>query len=169
MPEAFLRKLFEWLKAGQADSQDKLVSFVDIIEFIRCDVILRIYGVASSDLTSFGVTADQFKRYKRVHAAMKAADMPASKRHANEVARTNNDDLVPAGPAAETFDPIMEEVIEAINNEWAKNFFVLGESWIDVDDDKLNNCSPKFQAYGLKRTPTKDKKLKPVNHVAATG
>ena len=58
MPEAFLRKLFEWLKAGQADSQDKLVSFVDIIEFIRCDVILRIYGVASSDLTtSFGVTA----------------------------------------------------------------------------------------------------------------
>lgn len=123
MPELFLRKLFEWLKAGQGNTREPLVSFADIIEFIRCDVILRIYGVASPELTTFGVTADQFKRYKRVRAAMKAADMPAAKRHASAVARSN---AVPsAGPAAETFDPIMEEVIGAINNEWAKNFFVL--------------------------------------------
>eukprot|EP00984_Skeletonema_dohrnii_P012472 scaffold5064_cov67-Skeletonema_dohrnii-CCMP3373.AAC.2 len=93
--------------------------------------------------------------------------MPAAKRHAAAVAKNG---LAAAGPAADSFDPIMEEVIDAINNEWAMNFFVRGESWIDVDDDKLNNCSPKFQAYGLKRTPTKDKKLKPVpvNHIAAT-
>ena len=168
MPEEFLSKLFEWLKAGQAASQDKLVSFVDIIEFIRCEIILRIFGVSSSELTKLGVTEDQFKRYKRVHAAMKAADMPAAKRHAVTVANKSDNDLVTAGPAPNTFDPIMQEVLDAMNNEWAKNFFVSGESWIDVDDDKLNNSSPKFQAYGFKRTPTKDKKLKPVNHLAAT-
>ncbi len=99
---------------------------------------------------------------------MKAADMPAAKRHAQKVKRSKKNDPTFAGPAAETFDPITKEVVTAINLEWAKNFLVQGESWIDIDDDKLNNCSPKFQAYGLKRTHTKDKKLKPVNHMAAT-
>jgi len=156
MPEAFILKLFEWLKAGQDATQNnaaqhELVSFVDLIE-IRCDIVLRVYGAYASELATYGITHEQLKRYKRVHKAMKAADMPAAKRHAQKVKRSKKNDPTFAGPAAETFDPIMEEVVKAINLEWAKNFFVPGESWIDIDDDKLNNCSPKFQAYGLKRT-----------------
>ena len=94
--------------------------------------------------------------------------MPAAKRHAEAVSRRNDNDLTFAGPAAQTFDPIMDDVIDAMNNEWKKFFFVQGKSWIDIDDDKLNNCSPKFKDHGLKRTPTKDKKEKPVHHLAAT-
>eukprot|EP00984_Skeletonema_dohrnii_P012471 scaffold5064_cov67-Skeletonema_dohrnii-CCMP3373.AAC.1 len=63
MPEAFLKSLFKWLKEGQGSPREPLVSFVDIIEFIRCDVILRLFGVSSSELSTFGVTADQLKRY----------------------------------------------------------------------------------------------------------
>jgi hypothetical protein len=48
MPEEFLLKLFQWLKAGQQaldpnnTQQHKLVSFADLIEFIRCELILRM-------------------------------------------------------------------------------------------------------------------------------
>ena len=35
MPVEFLNIFFEWLKAGQGGKGDKLVSFVDIIAFIR--------------------------------------------------------------------------------------------------------------------------------------
>ena len=80
----------------------------------------------------------------------------------------SSNNLTSAGPAAQTFDPLIEEVIRALNHEWKDNFFVVGESCIDIDDDKLNNCSPKWLDNGMKRTPTKDKKEKPVNHIAAT-
>eukprot|EP00986_Skeletonema_menzelii_P000633 scaffold176_cov69-Skeletonema_menzelii.AAC.1 len=168
MPEPFLVIFHEWLKAGHdAKNRTLAVSFVDIIEFLRCEMLLRVFGVSSSLLTSMGISPDQFKRYKRVHDAMKVADMPAATRHAKTMSRSNGT-FTFAGPAAETFDPIMNEVVDAINLEWMKTFFVCGESWIDIDDDKLNNTSPKMQAIGLKRTPTKEKKLKPVNHIAAT-
>jgi hypothetical protein len=90
MPEAFIRKLFDWLRVGQDNPGETLVSFVDIIEFIRCDVVLRVYGVSSSELTTYGISADQLKRYKRVLDAMKAANMPAAQRHALVVSRSND-------------------------------------------------------------------------------
>eukprot|EP00986_Skeletonema_menzelii_P016560 scaffold15054_cov74-Skeletonema_menzelii.AAC.1 len=173
MPEAFILKFHDWLKAGHDAKQRKLaVSFLDIIEFIRCDIVLRLFRVSSSHIQLFksipGISPEQLKRYNRVRDAMKVADMPAATRHAIEVSRTNDSRLARAGPAAQTYDTIMTEVIDAINLEWTKTFFVSGESWVDIDDDKLNNCSPKFTDFGRKRTTTKDKKRKPVNHVTAT-
>ena len=174
MPESFLIKFHEWLKAGHDAKRIKFeVSFVDIIEFIRCDVVLRLFNVSSSHLKMFGsipgmISPEQLKRYNRVRDAMKVADMPAATRHAYTVSRGTDNDLTFAGPAAQTLDPIMRELFDAINNEWQKYFFAPGKSWIDVDDDKLNNCSPKWKPYGFKRTPTKEKKEKPVIHTAAT-
>ncbi len=40
-------------------------------------------------------------------------------------------------------------------------------SWEDLDDDKIPNFLPLWKKYGMKQTPTKDKKLKPVMHVMA--
>ncbi|KAL7459526.1 hypothetical protein ACHAWC_011246 [Mediolabrus comicus] len=172
MPEDYMRKLFQWMKAAQLEPQSAadydLASFADIIEFIRCEIALRLYGISSRELEFFGLSDDTIERYERVHDAMKAADMPAAKRHAMKVQRCSDTMVAAAGPAAESFDPIMSELVDALNKEWGKIFFVPGVSWIDVDDDKLAHSSHLFQAYGMKRTPTKDKKLKPVFHVAAT-
>ena len=46
-------------------------------------------------------------------------------------------------------------------------FFVPGISWCDLNDDKIPNSSPLWKQHGMKQTPTKDKKLKPVHHVMA--
>ncbi len=55
MPEAFLMKFFEWLKAGHDATHRKMaVSFLDIIEFLRCEILLRVHCIHSSQLTSFG-------------------------------------------------------------------------------------------------------------------
>ena len=43
-------------------------------------------------------------------------------------------------------------------------FFVAGISWCDLDNDKVPNFSPLWKQHGMRQTPTKDKKLKPVNH-----
>ena len=102
---------------------------------------------------------ETLRRYERVRDAMTRADIPASSR---------NPQGTEAAPVAFTFDPIMKEMIDAINKEWTDMFFVSGESYSSMDDDKLPSTSPKFKAYGMKRTPTKDKKLKPVFHVACT-
>ena len=66
------------------------------------------------------------------------------------------------------FDPIMEKSIRACGQEWTKMFFVPGTSWVDIDDDKVPNCSQKWKEYDMRTVPTKDKKLKPVFHVMAT-
>ena len=39
---------------------------------------------------------------------------------------------------------------------------------MDADDDKIPNTSPNWAKHGMRRTPTKDKKLKPVFHLQAT-
>ena len=47
-------------------------------------------------------------------------------------------------------------------------FFVSGISFVDIDDDKLPYCSRLWPEYGMKRTPTKAKKLQPVMHITCT-
>ena len=85
--------------------------------------------------------------------ALTKVDTPASKRPVEE----GGSQL----PAA-SFDPIFAEAIDACSKLWTKLFFVPGSSWCDIDDDKIPNTSPQWKQYGMKRTPTKDKKLKPV-------
>ena len=46
--------------------------------------------------------------------------------------------------------------------------FMLGATWDDRNYDKLNNISHQFLNYGMKMTPTKDKKLKLIAHDMAS-
>ena len=43
-----------------------------------------------------------------------------------------------------------------------------GVTDVSKDDAKLPSCSPKWTGCGCKRTPNKEKKLKPVFHAAAS-
>ena len=62
----------------------------------------------------------------------------------------------------------MNEAVTILNRHFTNLNFVVGVSWVDLDDDKIPHCSPRFKEYGMRMTPTKDKKLKPVFHLAAT-
>ena len=49
-----------------------------------------------------------------------------------------------------------------------QDVFVPGTSWVNIDDDKVTNCSRKWKEYGMRTVPTKENELKPVFHVMAT-
>ncbi|KAL7527546.1 hypothetical protein ACHAWF_002220 [Thalassiosira exigua] len=110
---------------------------------------MRIYGASAAELEDFGVDKETIASYKRVRVPLSKADVPPFKR---------KDSKLPTN----SFDPIFGEVIYSCNKLWRKLFIVIGESWFDVDDDKVPHFSPTWTRYGMKRTPIKDKKLKPV-------
>ena len=47
-------------------------------------------------------------------------------------------------------------------------YYMIGVTEADLVDDKQPYGTPLFFKYGLKRTPAKEKKLKPVNHICAS-
>ena len=158
LPEDLLHVFHKWLTDTESD-EGKDVKFADIVEFIRCEVVMRLYSVSSNDLGQFDLESEAIESYRKVRKAITAADVPASAKQHNTAGATAE---------ANTIDPLAKEAIRVLNNEWGKLFFVIGVSWIDLDDDKLNFISKLWKKYGFKMTPTKDKKCKPVVHVAAT-
>ena len=158
LPEDLLHLFHQWLTDTDSD-EGKAVKFEDIVEFIRCEIVMRLYSVSANQLDQFDMTSEQIESYEKVRKAMNAADKPSSTKQHNTAGAT---------PVANTIDPLVKEAVRVVNKEWVKLFFVLGVSWMDIDDDKLNFCSQLWKKYGFKMTPTKDKKLKPVIHIAAT-
>ncbi|GBG25957.1 Hypothetical Protein FCC1311_021772 [Hondaea fermentalgiana] len=51
---------------------------------------------------------------------------------------------------------------------WTEIFFVKGESWVDLDDDKQPFSSLRWEEFGYRIIPTKTKKKKPVIHLVAS-
>lgn len=159
MPFSFLKLFKDWLNTADDKDTAASVSFDDVIEFLRCELVLPLFGISSSELLAFDMTQETVDSYRRVRSAMTNADRPASDRPIFHNS---------AGPDPDDIDPIMTEVIESMNKEWRDIYFVSGVSSMDIDDDKLPYCSKKWTDCGFKRTPTKDKKLKPVCHITCT-
>lgn len=159
LPYEFLKLFKEWLNTAVDKETAAIVSFDDIIEFLRCEIVLRLFGISSAELKDFDMTEATVESYGRVRTAMTSADRPASARPVLYGSAGIEDDEI---------DPIITKLIEAMNGEWKNTFFVSGVSSMDIDDDKIPNYSRKWTSYGFKRTPTKDKKLKPVIHVSCT-
>ena len=158
LPRQFLEYFHDYLKTSLKENEHATWTFSDIMTFLRCEVLMRIYDASAAELEDYGVTVDEVSRFQRVRKALTKADKPASKRR-----------VVDGGaqlPAC-TFDPILNSAIDACNKHWTDLFFVAGNSWCDIDDDKIPNTSPLWKQFGMKMTPTKDKKLKPVFHVMA--
>jgi len=159
LPFELLHIMKKWLMDTDS-AEGREVTFDDMVEFLRCEIVLRLFGVSSSELSAFDMGDDTVAKYDKVRKAVSLADLPASKK--------SKDNTVGAGHVAKTMDPLLVEAVEVLNKEWVGIFFVIGVSWLDIDDDKLNFCSNLWKAYGFKMTPTKDKKLKPVIHITAT-
>lgn len=157
LPLQFLLLFKKWLCTG-TDRNAVNVSLDDLVGWLRCELIMRIFNGSSQDLEWWGAAETDRNRYKRVRLAMTKADRPVSKR---EVLYGT------ARAMPGTFDPINIELEQACCKEWIDMFFVNGSSWVDIDDDKLNHSSKNFPKYGYRVTPTKDKKFKPVIHVMA--
>ena len=114
-------------------NDENLYSLGDIREFIRCELRMRVYEISASDMCNFGVSKNSFGKYKAVRSVMTKADVPPSVRKV-----IHGSSQIPAF----SFDPIMDKAIRACTDEW-KMFFVMGSSWVDIDDDKIPNTSPK--------------------------
>ena len=121
---------------------------MDIIAFIRCEVLIRLFGVSLAELANFDVPEELLHQFDIVCDTLTKADKPHSKRP-----------VVGAQlkPPTCTFDPIFSGAIEACCQHWTLMFFVPGISWADVDDDEIPNSSPLWKQYGMKTTPTKEK------------
>lgn len=158
LPEDLLYVFHKWLTDTESH-EGQAVKFEDIVEFLRCEIVMRLYSVSANQLDQFGIACEEIESYEKVRKVMSVADKPAS---------TKQHHIAGATAVANTIDPLMKEAVRVVNTEWVKLFFVLGVSWMDIDDDKLNFCSKLWKKYGFKMTPTKDKKLKPVIHIAAT-
>ena len=158
LPHELLIHFCTWLKACRSSS-DAMVTFADICEFLRCDLLMRVLDISASSLSEYNISSESIIKYKRVKKCMQNADKPCSSRPAV---------MHSAQFPAFTFDPIMDDVISCCSREYIKLFYVRSVSWVDLDDDKLPNSSPKWKKFGMRMIPTKDKKLKPVIHIVAT-
>ena len=108
---------------------------------------MRVMGISASGMRQYGVSDNTYLRYQSVRNVMTRTDRPASARRV-----VHGGAQIPAF----SFDPIMKEAICACGQEWTKMFFVPGTSWVDIDDDKVPNCSQKWKEYGMRTVPTKD-------------
>ena len=134
----------------------------DIVEFIRCELLMRALKTSATDLAKCrAVSEASLAGFNRVRKAMTKADRPASRRP------PPNPQVRAAWLPSFTFDPITHQAIMVCNTHWILIHFLLGVTWLDCDDDKLGHSAQLFKEHGMRMTPTKDKKLKPVIHVFA--
>ena len=154
IPRHLFEEFHEYLKSGLALNEEASWSFQDIITFFNGEIHMRLYSCSASELCEFGFSEDKYTRFLRVRKALTKADRPASER----------DDSIPAY----SFDPMIRKIIHSFNENGRDLHFVPGVSKMDADDDKIPNTSPNWAKHGMRRTPTKDKKLKPVFHLQAT-
>ena len=158
MPPSFLLRLKQWLMTADDTDTAYGASFNDIIAFLEGEITMRVYQILSGELPDFDLPDETVEGYKKVRKAMTNADRPSYKRPCppNTV-----------GHPADTLDPIIRKTVDDMNENNRNLYFLTGVTSTSMDDDKQPYSSPLFVKYGTKRTPTKEKKLKPVFHVAA--
>jgi hypothetical protein len=127
---------------------------------------MRSFGISGGayfkDSARFQPGQCNAESYKRVRHAMYNADKPMHKRP------VRRDSPVGGYNAAIAVPDEIREVQRVCSEHWSRMFFLGNVSWVDLDDDKLPNTAKIWDAYGIKRIPTKDNKLKPVVHVVAS-
>ena len=116
-----------------------------------------------SEISSVGlesrISKDDYSTYQKIRDIITKTDFPASSR--------KTDINVGRHPSF-SMDPIMNNFVGILNRHWCNMFYVLMVSWVDLDDDKLPFCSPKWKLYGWRMMTTKEKKQKPVIHCMAS-
>ena len=139
-PREVIVQLFKWLRAIPKNSYQRSrpeVNFADYCTSMRLELKMCIYCISSHDLKFHNCNATEFEIYEHFRKAMTFADTPAYKQPPlNESAGS-----LPAF----TFDLIMKDVKEILNQEWSRIFFVYQHLWLSINDDKLPFCSKKWK------------------------
>eukprot|EP00984_Skeletonema_dohrnii_P032459 scaffold26691_cov108-Skeletonema_dohrnii-CCMP3373.AAC.1 len=162
LPWGFFEQFDKYLRAGLEEGERKDWSLEDIGAFFRVDVFMRCFNASwplfnKLNLKLKILPTKDLEAFQRVRTALTKADIPASNRKVKVGAQL---------PAC-SFDPIIKDMIDECCNHWTELFFVRGMSYCALDDDKIPNSANIWKRHGMKLTPTKDKKLKPVFHVMA--
>ena len=133
IPCKFIESFHAYLEAPLKIGATPSWTFSDIVAFLRCKVLMRLYSASATELADFDVPHETIEQFTTVRKALTNADLPHSKRP-----------IVGAEtkPPACTFDPILDDAVKACCRQWTQMFFVAGNSWVDLDDDKIPNSSP---------------------------
>ena len=100
------------------------------------------------------ISKDDYSTYQKIRDIITKTDFPASSR--------KTDINVGRHPSF-SMDPIMNNFVGILNRHWCNMFYVLMVSWVDLDDDKLPFCSPKWKLYGWRMMTTIEKKTEICN------
>ncbi|EJK74683.1 hypothetical protein THAOC_03624 [Thalassiosira oceanica] len=79
LPFELLHIMKKWLMDTDS-AEGREVTFDDMVEFLRCEIVLRLFGVSSSELSAFDMGDDTVAKYDKVRKAVSLADLPASKK-----------------------------------------------------------------------------------------
>ena len=107
LPEDLLRAFHKYLKSGLKPNEKPSWSLGDIIEFLRCEFKMKLFGASANELRAFGVSKIDLLRFQKIRKALTKADIPPSKRKAAASSAAQ----IPAY----SFDPIIAEGIAACN------------------------------------------------------
>lgn len=144
-----------------------------LCEYLAGEIALRWFQMSiksfseSNIFKSVGAHLPELDTVANIQRDLRAADtrLRSKCRGTDHAESDDNDDAV---PSLYTFPEILERMQLALNQHFAKHFFVPGRSWCDLDDDKLPHQSLRWEDLGIKRIPTKSKKCQPVVHLVAS-
>ena len=159
LPSSFLFHFKEWLVTGTNKALAADVKFDNITYFLVGEIIMHLDKITYSELDKCNLEENVVTSNNKVQKVMTKPDRPVSKR-----LRTDGT----CGYPADSFEPIMRKVLDNMNTNCRGIYMMIGVTCADKDEVKLPHCSPRWSKYGFKRTPTKDKKLKPVVHLTAS-
>ena len=76
LPRQFLESFHKYLKTSVRNRESPTWIFSDIITFLRCEVLMRLYCASATELEDYDVDHDEITKFK----TPKKADKPPSKR-----------------------------------------------------------------------------------------
>ena len=156
MPPQLMKLFANWTGVKDVD---------DLVNYLKVETLIRFYTCSATALfrcAGYNTLGCAENRYFEVRKAMRAADKPMPARDVppnSEPGAYNRAFSVP---------PEMTKLEHLCSKHWSSIFFIKRVTWGALDDDKIPNTSWLWEKYGIQRTPTKEKKLKPVVHLVAS-
>lgn len=135
----------------------------DLASYLRVEIQSRFYDISVSTLEKgiHGVISpNDLVMHKKILESMKKVDQPNSSVTLEDNSQHNS---------PYSISPILMPWEHACALHWSSLFFVSGESWIDIDDDKLPfSAKRSFESYGIRMVPVRRGGTAPVVHLASS-
>ena len=66
IPRGFLEAFHQYLETSLKKDESPDWYFVDLIEFIRCEVMMKLFGLSAKELPDFGLSKNDYESFRRM-------------------------------------------------------------------------------------------------------